>query len=150
VEKPSVSLLVKDANTQIQSLSTQVDAAGSLVPMHLDASLQGGVATPVMPTAPMPVINAAGSAAVDGSGTIAIGGAAQQLFGGAVPANGFQVANNSSALLYVSDVGTASAGGTSMPVAPGDIYTTPDGYRPAGAVSIYGTSPNQAFAARRW
>jgi hypothetical protein len=145
-----VPLLVKDANTQVQSLSTQVDAAGSLVPMHLDASLQGGVATPVMPTAPMPVINAAGSAANDGSGTIAVGGTAQLLFGGTVPTNGFQVANNSGSPLYLSDVGTASAGGTSMPIAPGGIYTTPDGYRPAGTVSIYGASAGQAFAARRW
>jgi hypothetical protein len=150
VEKLRLTLLVKDANTQIQSLSTQVDAGGNLVPLHLDASLQGGVAMPVMQTAPMPVINAAGSPAVDGSGTIAVGGTAQPLFSGIVPVNGFQVCNNSTAALYVSDVGMASAGAASMPVGPGSIYTTPDGYRPAGAVSVFGASTGQAFAARRW
>jgi hypothetical protein len=105
---------------------------------------------PVAATAPLPVINAAGSAAIDGSGTIASGGVAQQLFAGLVPTNGFQIGNTSSGTLYVSDVGTASAAGSSMPIAAGAIYTTPDGYRPAGAVSIYGTSTGQSFAARRW
>jgi hypothetical protein len=143
-------LLVKDANTQVQSLSTGLDASGNIVPLHTAAAIVGGVATPAMATAPLPVINAAGSAAIDGSGAITVGGTAQLLFGGIVPINGFQVCNNSSAALYVSDVGTASAGGTSIQMAPGAIYTTPDGYRPAGAVSVYGASTGQAFAARRW
>jgi hypothetical protein len=143
-------LLVKDANTQVQSLSTQVDSVASLVPVHVPASVISGVSMPASSTTPLPVINAAGSAAIDGSGTIAVGGTAQLLFAGIVPVNGFQVCNNSSAAIYVSDVGNASNGGTSMLVGPGAIYTTPNGYRPAGAVSVYGASTGQAFAARRW
>jgi hypothetical protein len=143
-------LLVKDANTQVQSLSTQVDSAASLVPVHAPAAVISGVAVPASSTTPLPVINAAGSAAIDGSGAIAAGAVAQALFAGVVPVNGFQICNNSSAALFVSDVGTASAGGTSMQVGVGAIYTTPDGYRPAGTVSIYGASTGQSFAARRW
>ena len=35
---PSVTLLVKDANTTVQSLSTEVDSNGSLVPVHAPAA----------------------------------------------------------------------------------------------------------------
>jgi hypothetical protein len=145
-----LTLLVKDANTATQSISTQTDAAGNLVPVHASAAIAGGIATPVGPAAPLPVINAAGAAAIDGSGTLVTGGTAQTLFAGAVPVNGYLVANNSSATLYVSDIGTASAGGASVPIAPGAVFATPSGYRPAGAVSLFGGTTGQAFAARRW
>lgn len=143
-------LLVKDANTAVQSLSTQVDAATNLVPVHVPAALAGGIAAPVSSSAPLPVINAAGAVAVDGSGSIAVGGTAQQLFGGVVPPTGWLVCNNSTATLYVSDVGTAAPGGSSIQIAPGASFWTPSGYRPGGAVSIYGGTSGQAFAARRW
>ena len=68
-----MTLLVKDANTTIQSLSTQVDGSGNLVPVHALAAVSGGVASPVGPQNPLPVINAAGAAASDGSGTVATG-----------------------------------------------------------------------------
>jgi len=126
------------------------DSSGNLAPVHVSAAMMGGVAVPAATGSPLPVINAAGSPALDGSGTITVGGTAQQLFGGVTPANGFQIGNTSAGILYVSDVGTASAGGSSMPIAAGAIYTTPDGYRPAGAVSIWGASTGQSFAARRW
>lgn len=145
-----MSLLVKDANTTVQSLSTGSDSSGNLVPVHAPAAIVGGVATPVSATMPLPVINTAGSVASDGSGTVVAGGAAQTLFGGIVPINGWLVANNSSATLYVSDVGTATSGGASIPVASGGVFATPSGYRPAGAVSLYGPSTGQAYAARRW
>ena len=109
-----------------------------------------GVATPVSATAPLPVINTAGSVAIDGSGTVSVGGTAQTLFGGVAPGNGWLVANNSSATLYVSDVGTATAGGASIPIAAGAVFATPSGYKPAGPVSLYGATTGQAFAARRW
>jgi hypothetical protein len=143
-------LLIKDANTTPQSISTGVDVAGSLVPIHAPAVIAGGIAMPVGSSAPLPVINSAGSAAVDGSGTIATGGVAQTLFGGATPANGFLLANNSAATLYVSDVGTATPGGASIPIAPSAVFATPSGYRPAGPVSLYADTTGQAFAARRW
>ena len=145
-----MALLVKDANTATQSISTQSDVAGNLVPVHTPAAINSGVATPVGPTAPLPVINTAGAAAIDGSGTMVTGGVAQILFAGVVPVNGYLVANNSSAILYVSDVGTANAGGASIPISAGAVFMTPTGYKPAGAVSLYGGATGQAFAARRW
>ena len=146
-----MTLLVKDANTTVQSLSTTVDSAGSLVPVHASASVASGVASPVGPANPLPVINTAGTAASDGSGTLVTGGSAQTLFGGTVPANGFLVQNNSSAALWICDTGTASAGGASIQLAAnGGLFATPSGYKPAGAVSLYGATTGQAFAARRW
>lgn len=97
-----MTLLVKDANTTTQPLSTGLDSSGNLVPMHAPASIISGVATPVSIAAPLPVINTAGSAAIDGSGTISSGGTAQTLFGGVMPVDGWLVANNSSTTLYVS------------------------------------------------
>jgi hypothetical protein len=145
-----MTLLVKDANTQVQSLSTKSDAAGNLVPVHVSAIDVGGTAVPVSASVPLPVLNAAGAAASDGSGTIASGGMAQALFGGITPMNGWLVCNNSSAVLYVSDVGTASAGGSSIQIAAGATFATPSGYKPPGAVSIFGATTGQSFAARRW
>jgi len=146
-----MTLLVKDANTTIQSLSTELDGSGNLVPLHAPASVAQGVASPVGPANPLPVINTAGAAASDGSGAVATGGSAQTLFGGAVPPNGFLVQNNSSAVLWVCDTGTASAGGASIQLAAdGGFFCTPPGYKPAGAVSLYGATAGQAFAARRW
>ena len=145
-----LTLLVKDANTTAQPISTQSDAAGNLVPVHAPASVIAGVATPVGPAAPLPVINTAGFAAIDGSATIVAGGTAQTLFAGVVPANGYLVANNSSAMLYISDVGAATPGGASIPVAAGTVFMTPSGYKPAGAVSLWGGAAGQAYAARRW
>lgn len=95
-----MTLLVKDANTTVQSLSTEVDGNGNLVPVHAPAATNAqGVSSPVGPQNPLPVINTAGVVASDGSGTLATGGSAQALFGGIVPANGFLVQNNSSAAL---------------------------------------------------
>lgn len=143
-------LLVKDANTQVQSLSTGLDGTGNLVPVHIPATLIGGIAMPASAGSPLPVINTAANPAVDGSGTIMAGGSAQPLFVGAPSISGFLVANNSAATLYVCDVAAASAGGASIPIAPGASFATPMGYRPAGAVSIYGSQTGQQFAARWW
>jgi hypothetical protein len=147
-----MTLLVKDANTTVQVLSTASDASGNLVPLHVPASTNAqGVAAAVGPQNPLPVVNTAGAAASDGSGTVAAGGSAQTLFGGAAPVNGFLVQNNSSSALWISDVGTASAGGASVQVAPnGGLFMTPSGYKPAGAASLFGATTGQAFAARRW
>lgn len=147
-----MTLLVKGANTTVQSLATVTDASGNLVPAHAPASTSAqGVAAPVGPQNPLPVVNTAGNAASDGSGTLAAGGSAQTLFGGIVPANGYLVQNNSSAALWISDTGIASNGGASIQLAPnGGIFMTPSGYKPAGAVSLYGGTTGQAFAARRW
>jgi len=149
-----MTLLVKDANTAIQPISTQLDAAANLVPVHVPASVPaaGGIATPVSTAAPLPVINTAGSVAVDGSGSITTGGTAQTLFSGTIPTNGYMIGNTSTAnhTLYVSDVGTASATGSSMPIASGTIFATPPGYKPPGAVSIFSTTTSDTYSARRW
>jgi hypothetical protein len=146
-----MTLLVKDANTTIQSLSTGLDGGGNLVPVHAPASVVQGVASPVGPANPLPVINTAGAAASDGSGSVAAGGSPQTLFGGAVPLNGFLVQNNSAAALWVCDAGVASEGGASIQIAAnGGLFSTPPGYKPAGAVSLYGATTGQIFAARRW
>ncbi len=92
-----MTLLVKDANTTTQPLSTGLDSSGNLVPVHAPAAIVAGIATPVSAAAPLPVINAAGPLASDGSGTVVAGGTAQAVFGGIVPVNGWLVANNSSA-----------------------------------------------------
>ena len=69
----------------------------------------------------------------------------------AVQAPSADAQNNSSAALWVSDVGTASNGGASIQIAAnGGVFATPSGYKPAGAVSLYGMTTGQAFAARRW
>jgi hypothetical protein len=145
-----LTLLVKDANTTTQPISTQSDVAGNLVPMHAPAAVVGGIATPVGPATPLPVVNTAGSGAVDGSGTVVAGGTAQVLFAGVVPSNGYLVANNSLQTLYISDVGVAMSGGASIPIPAGAVFMTPSGYNPAGAVSLWGSTTGQAFAARRW
>jgi len=75
-----VTLLVKDANTTTQPLSTGLDSSGNLVPMHTPAAIVGGIATPVSIAAPLPVINTAAAAAVDGSGTVNAGGTAKVSF----------------------------------------------------------------------
>jgi hypothetical protein len=147
-----MTLLVKDANTTVQSLATEVDGNGNLVPLHaLAVTNTQGISTPVGAQSPLAVINTAGAVASDGSGAVANGGSAQALFGGLVPTNGFLVQNNSSAALWISDVGTASAGGASIQVvANGGVFATPSGYKPAGAVSLYGGTTGQAFSARQW
>jgi hypothetical protein len=147
-----MTLLVKDANTTVQSLATEVDGNGNLVPVHAPAATNAqGISTPVGLQNPLPVINTAGAVASDGSGAVSTGGSAQALFGGLVPVNGFVVQNNSSAALWISDVGVASAGGASIQLAAnGGLFATPSGYKPAGAVSLYGATTGQGFAARRW
>jgi hypothetical protein len=42
----SLTLLVKDANTTTQSIATQADVAGNLVPVHTPAAVIAGIATP--------------------------------------------------------------------------------------------------------
>ena len=147
-----MTLLVKDANTVVQSLATESDGNGNLVPLHAPATTSAqGVSTAVGPQNPLPVTNTAAVAASDGSGAVATGGSAQALFGGIVPVNGFLVQNNSNAALWVSDVGTASAGGASVQIAAnGGLFMTPSGYKPGGAVSLFGVTTGQVFAARRW
>jgi hypothetical protein len=142
-----LTVLVKDANTTTQSISTQA-AAANLVPVNMPSSLVGTVATPVSPTAPLPVINTS-SAAVDGSGTITRQTVAQQLFSGVTPANGFLISNNTASALLIIDNGT-SANNVGIQVPANSVLVTPSGYKPIGPVSIYGGVTAGNFTARRW
>lgn len=143
-------LVIKDGNQQQQLLSTQADAGGNLAMVHAPAFVVGSIVLPVSATNPLPVINTTGVVALDGSGSITTGGQAQPMFSGQAPINGYLIANNSAGTLYHSDVGTASAGGASLPIAPGATFMTPPGYKPNGAVSIFGAVISAQFAARRW
>lgn len=151
-----MTLLVKDANTVTQPISTQTDVQGNLVPVNVPASVVGTVATPVSAAAPLPVINAAGSIAVDGSGTVTSQSVAQTLFGGVVPTNGYMVCNNcATGTMWVIDGTTAAnnvgfAMNASQSVVAGSIFITPSGYKPIGPVSIYGGATSGNFTARRW
>jgi len=61
-----MTLLVKDANTSVQSLSTVIDGNGALVPVHAPAASNAqGVASPVGPQNPLPVVNTAALAALE-------------------------------------------------------------------------------------
>lgn len=144
-----MTLLVKDANTAVQSLSTQVDAQSNLVPVHALAAVSGSVAVPVSASAPLPVINAAAAIADGANGTITAGGTAQTLFSGATPQNGFAVQNTSSADLWVNDLGAAGVNAGFL-VPSLQTFTSISGYRPAGPLSIYGATTGQTFCARWW
>jgi hypothetical protein len=145
-----MTLYVKDANATTQPISTQSDAAGNLVPMHVPASVVSGVATPISTANPLPVEVAAGSPAVVGDSTIVSASSPQTLFSGVTPVNGFSICNNCASAMFVSDGGTAGSNVGFYCAASGGIYTTPPGYKPVGPVSVYGGTNGGNFAARRW
>ncbi|HEX3520608.1 MAG TPA: hypothetical protein VHT52_00785 [Stellaceae bacterium] len=144
-----MTLPAEDSNTTTTPSATQQDAGGNPVPVCPAALIVDGVATPVGPGNPLPVAGQV-SIASDGSGTITCGCSAQMLFGGVVPKGGYLVCNNSPHPLYVSDVGAATAGGSAIHIAPHATFVTPSGYGPQQAVSLYGPTTGQSFAARRW
>jgi hypothetical protein len=148
-----MTVVFKDANTTPQAFGTLPTAAGELAVVHTQAASVNGIATPVSNAAPMPVMLTSGATAADGSGTIALGGVAQNLFSGSQPTNGYLVFNlnpTGGRTLYISDVGVASATGSSFPILPQAEWHTPPGYKPPGAVSIFGTTTSDPFAARKW
>jgi hypothetical protein len=94
-----------------------------------------------------------GQAGADGSTTVISGGVAQNLFSGTTPTNGFEICNpDASEDLWVSDSTTAAANNTGSyrVAANGGTYTTPNGYKPIGAVSIIGATTGHKITARRW
>jgi hypothetical protein len=145
-----MTLLIKDANATTQPISTQSDIAGNVAPVHVPASLVSGVATPVSAANPLPVQVAEGTVSVDGSTTIDSQTTAQMLFAGVVPPVGYQIGNNTAAVLWVRDTGSPAGDHAGMPVPIGGTYTTPINYKPAGSVSIYGGITGSNVEARRW
>lgn len=145
-----MTILVKDANSTNQPISTQSDIAGNLVPVHVPASVVAGIATPVSAQFPLPVSVAEGTVAIDGSTTITLSSQAQTLFAGIIPTVGFQIGNNTPSTIWVRDTGSPAGDHAGMPVAVGGTYTTPINYRPAGPVSIFGGITGGEVEARRW
>lgn len=113
--------------------------------------------TPALQGGAVPVVTASQvTAQTDRSGTITTGGTAQVLMAANATRKGWWIQNNSSATLWVNDVGTATAGGSSIPVAGvptggtvGSLYESPSRTSP-NAISIFGATTGQAFAAREY
>lgn len=84
----------------------------------------------------------------DRSSTIAAGGTAQVFATAYSGRKGFWIQNLSSGDLWLSDVGTAAATQPSWKVPAGNLYETPPGFEPDGAISIFGATTGQAFAGR--
>jgi len=84
------------------------------------------------------------------SGTITAGGTAQSLFTAIVARRGLWVQNLSTGDLWISDAGTAAAAQPSLRIPAGALYEAPLNGVPTGAVSIFGATTGQAFAAREW
>jgi len=83
------------------------------------------------------------------SGTVASGGVAQTIAAAAPNRRGCIIQNQSTADLWVSSIGTAAATQPSFRVPAGAQYicSTPAS---GGAISIFGATTGQAFAAREW
>lgn len=88
--------------------------------------------------------------ATDRSSTITSGGTAQVLMAANANRGGFAFQNLSSSDLYINDVGTAAATGSSLKIPAGALYETPIHWTPTGAISVFGATTSQAFAAREW
>ena len=86
----------------------------------------------------------------DRSGTISSGGVAQQVAASNISRNGFWIQNQSTGDLWLSTVGTAAATQPSLQLPPGSYYEMPDTGIDTGAISLYGATTAQAFAAREW
>ncbi len=81
------------------------------------------------------------------SSVIATGGVAQDLAPANAARRGYQVYNMSSNDLWISEVGSASAGIGSIKIAPGGYYDSPITGVTSGAISIFGATTNDAFTA---
>jgi hypothetical protein len=84
----------------------------------------------------------------DRSGTITLGGTAQVLMPVSPNRRGCLVQNNSVGDLWVNDVGTAAIGGSSIKVPAGAQYACVG--VTGAALSVFGATTAQAFAAREW
>ena len=86
----------------------------------------------------------------DKSSTVATGGVAQTLMAANTVRRGFWVQNVSTSDLYINDQGDAAATGASLKIPSGALYECPSHAVPTSAISIYGATTAQAFAAREW
>lgn len=105
-------------------------------------------------SATSPIYTAPGTAAstavyTDRSGTVTTGATAQQLMAANSSRRGFFVQNNSTGILTISSVGTASTT-AGLVLQPGQLYEAPSTGVPLTAISILGATTGQRFDAREW
>ena len=86
----------------------------------------------------------------DKSGTVTSGGVAQTLMAALPSRCGFIIQNLSTSDLWISSLGTAAATQPSIWLPAGSYYEPPESGVPVSAISIYGATTGQAFAAREW
>ncbi len=90
------------------------------------------------------------STLVDISAAITTGGVAQVIALQNLERRGFWIQNLSSGDIFVSSIGTASAGRPSIRVPPGALYEAPTHGAPTGPISVFGATTGQSFSAREW
>ncbi len=90
------------------------------------------------------------AALADRSGTITSGGSAQTLMAANSARRGFWIQNQSSGDLWISELGTAAATQPSIQIGAGAFYESLATGTPVSAISIFGATTGQAFAAREW
>ncbi len=86
----------------------------------------------------------------DKSGTITSGGAAQTIAAANTARRGFWIQNQSTGDLWLSTIGTAAATQPSLRLPAGSYYEFPVNGVSTGAISLFGATTGQAFAAREW
>lgn len=86
----------------------------------------------------------------DKSGTVTSGGTAQVLAAANNYRRGFWIQNQSTGDLWINPTGTAAAAQPSLWLPSGSYWEAPQDGVPAGAISIFGATTGQAFAAREW
>lgn len=86
----------------------------------------------------------------DKSGTITSGGAAQTIAAANITRRGFWIQNQSVGDLWLNTEGTAAATQPSLRIPAGSYYESPILGAPAGAISLFGATTGQEFAAREW
>lgn len=91
-----------------------------------------------------------GTTKTDRSGTVTSGGTQQTLMALNASRRGFEVQNQSTGDLWISELGNAAATQPSIWLPPGAYYVPPDAGVPTAAISIFGATTGQAFAAREW
>ena len=87
---------------------------------------------------------------VDRSGTITLGGTAQNVMAANASRHGCLIQNQSAGDEWISELTTAVASEPSLWLPPGGTFTCPTGGISLLAISIYGATTSQAFAAREW
>jgi hypothetical protein len=88
---------------------------------------------------------------INRSGTIASGGTAQTLAQANPSRHGYSIQNQSAGDLYFRHDGVAAtADKLSIKLPAGDLFETPPGVSPVGAISIIGATTAQAFFAEEW